>query len=206
MPAISNQLTIDALAGYPQDGPPTPEPADGRNRYFDRKMWDRSGQAGDNLGIQEEEDDDDDGDYDQDGGSRALGEKSSSDDVGPDDVGERDEDDGSDEDDEVEGLSRMPEKESAARIDNVSSKLQVNMIIQTQRLKNAHRTVRQGPRGNLTAGGCALRILNRGRSRQAQRLMPSFRGHAPSLPCHLMPRCADPFRRPSTGTPGCRNC
>ena len=81
------------------------------------------------------------------------------------------------------------------------------MMIQTQGLKNAHRKVRLGPRGNLTAGGCALRIWNRRRrSRQAPRLMPSFRGHAPSLLCHLMPRCADPFRRLSIRTPGCRNC
>ena len=66
---------------------------------------------------------DDDGDYDQDGGSRGSGEKSSSDDVEPDDVGKSVKDDESDEDDEVEGVSRMPEKESAAHIDNVSSKL-----------------------------------------------------------------------------------
>ena len=41
-----------------------------------------------------------------------MGEKSSSDDEEPDD-----------EDDEVERVSRMAEKESAARIDNVCSKL-----------------------------------------------------------------------------------
>ena len=44
-------------------------------------------------------------------------------------MGESDEDDDNDEDeednedDEVEGVSRIPEKESAARIDNLSSKL-----------------------------------------------------------------------------------
>ena len=112
-----------------EDGTPTPEPADGRYWYFDHKIWDRSGQAGDNLGTQEEDDDDDDDDYDQDGGGRGLGEKSSSDDLELDDVGESDEDDESDEsdedeeDDEVERVSRMAKKESAARIDNVSSKL-----------------------------------------------------------------------------------
>ena len=116
-------MVLESRPDLREDGTPTPEPADGRYRYFDRKIWDRSGQAGDNLGIQEEEDDDDDGDYDQDGGSRGSGEKSSSDDVEPDDVGESAEDDKSDEDDEVEGVSGMPEKESAARIDNVSSKL-----------------------------------------------------------------------------------
>ena len=110
-------------------GTPTPEPAHSRYRYFDRKIWDRSGQAGDNRGIHEEDDDDDDDDYDQDGGGRGSGEKSSSDDVEPDDVGEGEEDDVSDlsdeddEDDQVERVSRMAEKESAARIDNVCSKL-----------------------------------------------------------------------------------
>ena len=69
-----------------------------------------------------------------------------------------DESDDSDADDELPGVSRMPEKESATRIDNVSSKLQVNMMIGTQWLKNAHRKVRLGPRGNLTAKGYALRI------------------------------------------------
>ena len=38
-----------------EEGTPTPEPADRRYQYFDRKIWDRSGQAGDNLDIQEEE-------------------------------------------------------------------------------------------------------------------------------------------------------
>ena len=56
-----------------EDGTPTPEPADGRYRYFDRKVWDRSRQPGENLGSQEEEDDDDDDDYDQDGDSRGRG-------------------------------------------------------------------------------------------------------------------------------------
>ena len=101
-------MVLESRPDRREDGTPTPEPADGRYRYFDRKIWDRSGQAGDNLGIQEEEDDDEDGDYDQDGGSRGSGEKSSSDDVEPDDVGESDKDDESDEDDEVEGVSRMP--------------------------------------------------------------------------------------------------
>ena len=116
-------MVLEPRPDLGEDGTPMPEPADGRYRYFDCKIWDRSGQAGDNLGIQEEDDDEDDGDYDQDGGSRGSGEKASSDDVEPDDVGESDEDAESDEDDEVEGVSRMPEKESAARLDNVSSKL-----------------------------------------------------------------------------------
>ena len=113
-------------------GTPRPEPADGRIRYFDRKVWDRSRQAGETLGSQEEEDDDDDDNYDQDGGGRGRGEESSSDDVEPDDVGasnEHDESDEFDEDDGLEEVSRMPGKESATRIDNVSSKLQVTMII-----------------------------------------------------------------------------
>ena len=60
------------------------------------------------------------------------GEEPSSDDVEPDDVGESDEDDESDEseeDDELEEVSRMPGKESATRIDNISPKLQVYMMI-----------------------------------------------------------------------------
>ena len=124
-----NLLVLKSRPDLREDGTPTPEPADSRSRYFDRKIWDRSGQPGDNLGIQEEDDDDDDDDYDQDGSGRGLGEKSSTDDVEPDDVGESDENDESDEsdeddeDDEVERVSRMAEKESAARIDNVSSKL-----------------------------------------------------------------------------------
>ena len=87
-------MVVKSRLDLREDGTPTPDPADGRYRYFDRKIWDRSGQAGDNLGIQEEDDDDNDGDYDQDGGSRGSGsgEKSSSDDVEPDDVGESDED------------------------------------------------------------------------------------------------------------------
>ena len=119
-------LDLKVLESSPdlrEDGTPTPKPADGRYRDFDRKIWDRSGQAGGNLGIQEEEDDDEDGDYDQAVGSRGSGEKSSSDDVEPYDVGESNEDDESDEDEEEEGVSRMPGNESAARIDNVSSKL-----------------------------------------------------------------------------------
>ena len=122
-------MVLESRPDLQEDGTPTHEPADGRYRYFDRKIWDRSGQAGDNLGIQEEDDDDDDDDYDQDGGGRGSGQKSSSNDVEPDDVGESDEDDlcdesaEDDEDDEVERVSRMAEKESAACIDNVSSKL-----------------------------------------------------------------------------------
>ena len=38
-------------------------------------------------------------------------------------MGESDEDDDSDEDNEMEGVSRISEKERVARIDNVSSKL-----------------------------------------------------------------------------------
>ena len=111
------------------DGTPTPEPAYGRYRYLNCNIRDRSGQAGDNLGIQEEDDDDDDDDYNQDGGGRGSEEKSSWDNVEPDDKGKSDEDDESDKsdksdmDDEMERVSRMAEKESAARIDNVSSKL-----------------------------------------------------------------------------------
>ena len=121
-------MVLESRPDLREDGTPTPEPADSRYRSFDRKIWDRSGQAGDNLGIQEEEEDDDEDDdyHDQEGGGRGRGEKSSSDDVELDDVGESDEDDEDDEDDQddkVEGVSRMPEKESAARIDNVSSKL-----------------------------------------------------------------------------------
>ena len=47
-------------------------------------------------------------------------------------MGESDEDDQSeesDEDDELEEVSQMPGKESATRIDNVSPKLQVNIMI-----------------------------------------------------------------------------
>ena len=54
------------------------------------------------------------------------GEKSSSDDVEPDDVGESDQDevtDESDKDDELEEVSRMPGKESATRLDNASPNL-----------------------------------------------------------------------------------
>ena len=92
-------MVLESRPNLREDGTPTPESADSRYRYFDRKIWDRSGQAGDILGIQEEEDDDDDGDYDQDGGSRGSGEKSSSDQVEPDEVRESDQDDESDEDD-----------------------------------------------------------------------------------------------------------
>ena len=116
-------MLLESRPDRREDSTPTPEPADGRYRYFDRKNGDRSGQAGDNLGIQEEEVNDDDGDHDQDRGSRGSGEKSGSEDVEPDEVGESDEDDESDEENEVEGVSRIPEKEIAARIDNVSSKL-----------------------------------------------------------------------------------
>ena len=121
-----HRLDLMALKSRPdlrEDGTPTPEPADGRYRYFDCKIWDRYGQAGDNLGIQEEEDNDHDGDTDQNRGSRGSGEKSNSDDVELDDVGKSDAEDESDEEDEVEGVSQMLEKESVARIDNVSSKL-----------------------------------------------------------------------------------
>ena len=121
-------MVLESRPDVREDGTPTPEPTDGRYRYFDSKIWDRSGQAGDNLCIQEEEedDDDDDDDYDRDRGGRGRGQKSSSDDVEPDDVGETDKDDEDHEDhedDEVEGVSPMPERESAARIDTVSSKL-----------------------------------------------------------------------------------
>ena len=53
-------------------------------------------------------------------------------DVKPDDVAESkedDESDESDEDDELEEVSWMSGKKSATRIDNVSPKLQVNMLI-----------------------------------------------------------------------------
>ena len=70
-------MVLESRPELREEGTPTPEPADGRYRYFDRKIWDRSGQVGDNLGIQEEEDDEGDGDYDQDMGSRGSGEKSS---------------------------------------------------------------------------------------------------------------------------------
>ena len=49
-----------------------------------------------------------------------------------DDLGESDEDDESDESDEDDGLeevSQMPGTESATRMDNVSPKLQVNIMI-----------------------------------------------------------------------------
>ena len=42
---------------------------------------------------------------------------------------EDDKSDESDEDDELEEVSRMPRKESTTRLDNVSPKLQVNMMI-----------------------------------------------------------------------------
>ena len=122
-------LVLESRPDLRVDCTTTPRPADGRYRYFDRKIWDRTGQTGNNLGIQQEDDDDDDDDYDQEGGGRGSGEKSSSDDMEPDDVGESDEDTESDEDnendenEELERFSRMAEKESAARIDNVSSKL-----------------------------------------------------------------------------------
>ena len=109
-----------------------PEPAHSRYRYFDCKVWDRSRQTGENLGSHEEEDDNDNDDYDQNGGGRGRGEKSSSDDVEQNDVGESDEDnesEESDEDDELEDVSRIPGKGSTTRIDNVSPKLQVNMMI-----------------------------------------------------------------------------
>ena len=125
-------MVLESRPDLREDGTPTPEPADGRYQYFDRKVWDRSRQAGENLGSQEEEDDDDDDDYDQDRGGRGRGEESSSDDLEPGDVGESDEEDESDEsdeDDELEEVSQMPGKESATRIDNVSPKLQVNMMI-----------------------------------------------------------------------------
>ena len=92
----------------------------------------RSRHVRENLGSQEEEDNDDDDDYDQDGGCRGRGKESSSDDVEPDDVGvsdEGNESNESDEDDELEEVSPIPGKESATRIDKVSPKLQVNMMI-----------------------------------------------------------------------------
>ena len=125
-------MVLESCPDLQEDGTPTPESADGRYRYSDRKVWDRSREAGENLGSQEEEDDDDDDDYDQDGGGRGRREESSSDDVEPNDVGESDKDDESDEadeNDELEEVSRMPGKESETRIDNVSPKLQVNMMI-----------------------------------------------------------------------------
>ena len=125
-------MVLDLRPDRRDDDTPTPEPTDGRYPYFDRKVWDRSRQAGQNLGSQEEEDDDDDDDYDHDWGGRGWGDELSSDDLKPDDVGETDEDDESDEsnkDDELEQVSRMPGKESATRIDNVSPKLQVNLMI-----------------------------------------------------------------------------
>ena len=125
-------MVLESSPDLQEDGTPTPEPADRRYRYFDRKVWDSSRQVRENLGSQEQEDDDDDDDYDQDGGGRGRGEESSSDDVEPDDEGESDEDDESDEsdeDDELKEVSRMPGKDSATRIDNVSPKLQVNMMI-----------------------------------------------------------------------------
>ena len=82
------------------------------------------------MSIQEEGNYDNANDnYNQDGVGRGQGKKSRSDAVEPDDVGKSDEDDKDDEDDQddqddqVEGVSGMPEKENAARIDNVSSKL-----------------------------------------------------------------------------------
>ena len=125
-------MVIESCPDLREDGTPTPEPADGTYRYFDSKVWDRSRQAGEKLGSQEEENDNDDDDYDQDSGGRGRREISSSDDVEPDDLGTSDEDDESDvsdEDAELEEISRMPGKESATRIDNVSLKLQVNMMI-----------------------------------------------------------------------------
>ena len=122
-------MVLESRPDLREDGTAMPEPADGRYRYFDRKIWDRSGQAGDKRGIQEEDHDNDDDDYDQDGGGRGSGKKSSSDEVEPDDLGESDEDDEDDESDEddegdqVQRDSRMAEKHRAARIDNVSSKL-----------------------------------------------------------------------------------
>ena len=115
-----------------EHGTPTAEPAEGRYRYFDHNVWDRSSQAGENLGSQAEEDGDDDDDYDQDRGGRGRGEESTWEDVEPDDMAGSDEDDESDEsdeDDELAEVSRMPGKEGATRIDNVSPELQVNMMI-----------------------------------------------------------------------------
>ena len=84
-------MVVESRPDLREDGTPTPKPADGRYRYFDRKVWDCSRQAGENLGSQEEQDDDDDDDYDQDRGGRVRGEESSSEDMEPDDVGESDE-------------------------------------------------------------------------------------------------------------------
>ena len=125
-------MVLESRPDLREESTPTPEPANGIYRYFDYKVWDRSRQAGENLGSQEEEDNDDDDDNYQDAGSRGRGEKSSSDNVEPDDVGESDEDDESDEsdeNDELEEVSQIPGKESTNRIDNVSPKLQVNMMI-----------------------------------------------------------------------------
>ena len=68
-------MVLESRPDLREAGTPTPETADDRCRYFDRKIWDRSGHAEDNMGIQVEDDDDNDDDYDQDGGGRGLGEK-----------------------------------------------------------------------------------------------------------------------------------
>ena len=57
-------MVLESRPDLREEGTPTPVPADGRYRYFDHKVLDRSRQAGENLGSQEEEDDDDDDDYD----------------------------------------------------------------------------------------------------------------------------------------------
>ena len=44
-------MVLESRPDLREDGTPTPTPADCRYRYFDGKIWDRSGQAGDNLGI-----------------------------------------------------------------------------------------------------------------------------------------------------------
>ena len=103
-------MILESRTDWREDSTPMPEPADGRYRYFDRMIWDRFRQEGDNLGIQEEEDDDYGDDYDQDGGGRRSREKSNS----------NDKDDKDDKDDELAMVSWMAEKESAARIDHVS--------------------------------------------------------------------------------------
>ena len=125
-------MSLESRRDLREDGTSAPEPADSRYLYFDRKVWDSSWPAGEYLGSQEEEDYDHDDDYAQDGGRRGTGEKSSPDNLEPDDVGEideNDESDKSDEDDELEEVSRMPGKESATRLDNLSLKLSLNMMI-----------------------------------------------------------------------------
>ena len=68
-------MVLESRPDLGEDGTPTPDPANGRYRYFDRQVWDRSGQVGENPGIQGEEDDNHDHDLGQDVGGRGRGEK-----------------------------------------------------------------------------------------------------------------------------------